>query len=172
MIDENKGEKMKLSETKRAITELNIQIKNLLKESGFAEYNEFTPDEYSTNYKFVEDMDGFIDRVVDLSPDEWQLIHEYERILEKLDMISDSISYLNKPVTHEGKLYFTSRERYTVSDRELSCGVRVEYQRYDDEHDFVYWVTDRVEYSDSMGGYYFFRSKHPLQEGQLVRIRW
>ncbi|MBR4345999.1 MAG: DUF5348 domain-containing protein [Oscillospiraceae bacterium] len=163
---------MKITETTEALISLNAQIKTLLRKSGFTEYNGFYPDEYKTNRKSVTDGDGYTDEVVDLSPDEWQLVHEYEQILDELDIISDSIGYLNKPVTHEGKLCFTSRERYAVDGKELSCGACVEYQRYDEEHGCSYWFTDRVEYSDTYGGYYFFSSKKALEKGLTVRIRW
>ena len=163
---------MKIDEVTRAMQKLNTQVKELLYQSKFDEYGEFCPDEYKTNRKSITDEDGYTDNVADLTPDEWQLVHEYDSILEKLDSISDRLSYLSKPITHEGKLYLTSNDRYAVNGQELCCGYRCEYQLYDEEYQSYKWVLDRVEYSDKYSGYYFYESKKALEEGITVRVRW
>ena len=159
---------MKIQDAKMALKELNRQIKTILHNSGFESNNGFYPDEYETNRKL--DRDGF--EVADLTADEWQLVYECEHILDKLDNISERIDYLSQPITHKGKLYRTTNDRYAVDGVELCCGYRVEYQQYDKEHECYYWIIDRIEYSDKYDGYYFYSSKEPCSEGKSVRIRW
>ena len=163
---------MKLTEATRAIQSLNNKINELLHQSKFDEYGEFCPDEYGTNQKTITSEDGYTYSVTDLTPDEWQLVGEYGVILEKLDSISDRLSYLSKPITHKGKLYLTPNDRYAVDGQELCCGYRCEYQEYDEEYQSYKWMLDRVEYSDKYSGYYFYESKQSLSEGIYIRIRW
>lgn len=66
----------------------------------------------------------------------------------------------------------TESDRFAVDGCEFHCGYRIEYQRYDKQHDCYYWVYDRVEHSHEKGGYYFYGYGEPLQEGVTVRIRW
>lgn len=163
---------MKIAELTTRLNRLNAEIASLLKDSGYTDENDYYPDEFQTHRKTITDEDGYTDDVADLSADEWQLVREYERILSRLDDISEKLRYLDKPVTHEGALYLTENDRYAVDGCEFHCGWRVEYQRYDKEHDSYYWVTDRVEHSSDKGGYYFYCSGEPLTEGTTVRIRW
>ena len=163
---------MKIEEATRAIQSLNNKINELLHQSKFDEYDEFCPDEYGANQKTITSEDGYTYSVADLTPDEWQLVGEYGVILKKLDSIFDRLSYLNKPITHKGKLYLTPNDRYAVDGQELCCGYRCEYQLYDEEYQSYKWVLDRVEYSDKYSGYYFYESKQSLSEGIYIRIRW
>ncbi|MBQ5329867.1 MAG: DUF5348 domain-containing protein [Oscillospiraceae bacterium] len=163
---------MKITDVTRNLLYLNLKLEAVLRESGYNEYNEFYPDEFKLNRKTVVDNYGYEEEVADLTPDEWMLVNEYEMILNQLDTVSNRLNYLNKAITHEGKLYITNNDRYAVDGRELCCGYRVEYQEYDDEHQSYKWVIDRVEYSDHIGGYYFYRTKQPLKAGQTVRVRW
>ena len=163
---------MRITEMTKKLKSLNSEIRAVLRDSGFSEYNEFSPDEYQTNRKIIEDEDGCEDDVADLTPDEWQLVREYGVILDKLDGISDRLTYLSKPITHEGRLYVTANDRYAVDDVEFCCGYRVEYQEYDEEYQSYKWVLDRVEYSDKQGGYYLYGHSKPLCEGMAVRVRW
>ena len=163
---------MKIEEMTRKMNQLNDEIQELLKNSGYAQESDFYPDEYQTRRKTVTDEDGYSEDVADLTADEWQLIHEYERILSRLDDIADRLDYLSKPITHEGQAYKTENDKFAVDGCEFHCGYRVEYQRYDKEHDCNYWITDRVEHSSEKGGYYFYSSGKTLTEGMNVRIRW
>lgn len=164
---------MRIDEVTKSMQKLNTQVKELLHQSKFDEYGEFCPDEYGAdNQKTITSEDGYTYSVADLTPDEWQLVHEYESILDKLDTISDRLSYLSKPITHKGKLYLTPNDRYAVDGQELCCGYRCEYQEYDEEYQSYKWVLDRVEYSDKYSGYYFYESKKALEEGINVRLRW
>lgn len=163
---------MKIEEATRSIQSLKNRINELLHQSKFDEYGEFCPDEYETNRKTITYDNGLTYSVADLTPDEWQLVGEYGVILAKLDSISDRLSYLNKPITHEGQLYITSNDRYAVDGQGLHCGYRCEYRIFDQEYQSYKWILDRVEYSDTYDGYYFFRSKKALEEGITVRIRW
>ena len=162
---------MNIAEMTERMNRLNTEISSILMDSGYVQENDFYPDEYHTKRKTITDEEGNSIETADLSADEWQLIREYERILSRLDDISEKLNYFAKPVAHEGKAYLTSNDRFAVDDCELRCGSRCEYQRYDKEHDCYYWVTDRVEHSDEKGGFYFFGSGEALSEGMNVRIR-
>ena len=159
---------MKITEVTKAMNSLNRQIKTLLKDSGFEEYNELFPDEYETSRKL--DRDGF--EVADLNADEWQLVREYEQILDKLDSISDRLTYLAKPIIYEGTLYLAENGRYSCAHYEFTCGNRIEYRKYDADHESYYWAIARVEYSDDKGGYYINGDSSVELDGLRVRLRW
>lgn len=114
---------MRIDEVKKSMQLLNTQVKELLHESKYDEYDEFCPDEYKTNRKSITDEDGYTDNVADLTPDEWQLVHEYDSILEKLDSISDRLSYLSKPITHNSDKY--SGYYFYESKQSLSEGIYI-----------------------------------------------
>ena len=137
---------MKIEEMTSRMYHLNTEIRSMLADSGYD--------------------------VADLSPDEWQLVQEYERILSRLDDIADRLDYLAKPITHTGTAQRTENDRFTVDGCEFHRGCRCEYQRYDEEHDCFYWAADRIEYSPEHGGFYFYGSGEALHEGMNVRIRW
>lgn len=158
---------MKINEMTKRLKALSGEVKAILRDSGFEVENDFYPDEFDRT-KTLEDGD----EVADLTADEWQRVNEYRTMLDKLDIMFDRFDYLNQPITHSGKLYLTSNDRFVVDGCELCCGYRVEYQQYDEEHECYYWVADRVEYSDSKGGYYFYNSGLALSEGIVVRVRW
>jgi hypothetical protein len=163
---------MTIEETKRRLTLLNREVKQLLRDSGISEYYQYTPDNFDTSRKVVKDENGYEEEVADLTADEWQLYHEYNSLLGELDTLFDRLDYLSKPITHEGELYKTSNDRFAVDGQEFQCGNRIEFQQYDDEHYCNYWIRARVEYNDNKGGYYYFGYDEPLKEGQRVRVRW
>lgn len=147
---------MKISELTKEMHSLNRQIKTVLHNSGFEKECQFIPDNEFDN----------------LTADERQLVDVYDTILNKLDIISDRLEYLSKPITHEGKLCLSSNDRFTVDGCELCCGYRIEVLRYDDYDECYRWVIDRVEYSKGKGGYYIYGRNTTMYEGMTVRIRY
>ncbi|MCH5201412.1 MAG: DUF5348 domain-containing protein [Oscillospiraceae bacterium] len=163
---------MKIAELTKKLKALNGEIKAVLRDSGFAEYNEFYPDEYETSRKTIRGEDGYEDNVADLTADEWLRVYEYEKMLDQLDTISDRLTYLDKPITYEGTLYKSASGRYGCDYHEFTCGNRIEFQKYDEEHDCYYWVISRVEFSDDKGGYYIYGHSSTPLDGLKVRFRW
>lgn len=163
---------MKIEEMTSRMYHLNTEIRSMLADSGYERDNDFYPEEYQAHRKTITGEDGSAEDVANLSPDEWQLVQEYERILSRLDDIADRLDYLAKPITHTGTAQRTENDRFTVDGCEFHRGCRCEYQRYDEEHDCFYWAADRIEYSPEHGGFYFYGSGEALREGMNVRIRW
>lgn len=164
---------MKITDLTKAMNSLNRQIKSILRDSGFdGFFEEFFPDEFDTNRKTVTYKEGYTDDVPDLTADEWQLVRDYSWILGKLDIIFDRLSYLSKPVVHEGTLSFCSNDRYACDYYEFTCGSRIEYQKYDEYHDCYYWTISRVEYSDDKDGYYIYGDSSTQLDGLRVRFRF
>ncbi len=159
---------MKIAELTKAMNSLNRQIKTILKDSGFDKYNELCPDEFDTNRKL--DSDGY--EVADLTADEWQLVYDYEQILDKLDMISDRLAYLAKPINYEGTLHLCDNGRYSCDYHEFTCGNYIEYQKYDADHECYYWAISRVEFNKDKGGYYIYGDSITQLDGLRVRFRW
>lgn len=150
---------MKITDLKNALNSLNKQISTILKDSGFADDNEFVPDEIDT-------------KLINLTPNEWQLVHDYEQILDKLYVISDHLSYLSKPIVYTGILRMNSNGRYACGDYELTCGSFIEYEKFDEYGDFCYWTTGRIESNGYNSSYYIFGDGGTQLDGLHVRFRW
>ncbi len=102
------------------------------------------------------------------NPDEVQLMTEYMRILNQLDMIVDALDYLKWPIVREGTLHMNQNDRYEFDGIELSCGSPVEILVQDSEDDSPEWVASRIEFDN---GYYFVARRHMPLEGKRARIR-
>lgn len=159
---------MTISNMNKELSVLNYRIQQLLKSSEYDEYHEFSPDEYLTKRK--EDRYG--DDIVDLTADEWLLINEFGAILDRLERVSEDISWLEKPVVHEDTIYKNSRGRYGCDYHEYSCGNTIEFLMYDEEHECDVWAISSVEYNDEKGGYYIVRYSDRVKlDGLRVRFR-
>ncbi len=145
---------MNLLDLKKQLKNLNSCIISVLHDSGFEKDSQL----------ILDDFDN-------LNADELQLYYEYENIFDKLDIISERLLYLSKSITHKGKLYRTSDDRFAVDGCELCCGYHIEVLEYDDYYECYRWVIGRIEYSDSKGGYYLYGHDIPLTEGMTVRLR-
>ena len=146
---------MNLLDLKKQLKNLNSYIRSVLHDSNFEE-----------NGYLVTD-----DNFESMTIDEFQLYIEYEKILDKLDSVSERLAYLSRPITHKGKLYLTDSHRFACESREISCGCLIEVLNYDEYYKRSGWIIGRVEYSDSKGGYYLYGHDIPLNEGMTVRIR-
>jgi hypothetical protein len=169
---------MKIAELTTRLNRLNAEIAELLKDSGYATENDFCPDEYQPHRKTITDEDGYTEEVADLTPDEWQLVREYKRVLSRLDEISWELSYLARPVVYEGTAYRKpGSERYCCGEvdkdyyTEYCCGHGIEFQLYDEEHDCYVWKASSVEYADEYGGYFIVGYPEIQIAGLRVRVR-
>ena len=169
---------MKIAELTKRLNRLNAEISDILKDSGYVAESDFYPDEYQTSRKTVIREDGYKDDVADLTPDEWQLVEQYERVLSRLDEVSWKLSHLARPVVYEGTAYRKpDSERYCCGDMdkdyytEYCCGHGIEFQLYDEEHDCYVWKSSSVEYADKYGGYFIVGYPTVQIAGLTVRVR-
>ncbi len=148
---------MNLLDLKKQLKNLNSYIRSVLHDSNFEE-----------NGYLVTDND-----FESMTIDEFQFYLEYEKILDKLDSVSERLEYLSRPIIHKGELqlHLTDSHRFACESREISCGCLIEVLNYDEYYKRSGWIIGRVEYSDSKGGYYLYGHDIPLNEGMTVRIR-
>lgn len=112
--------------------------------------------------------------------DQLFLLDELRNILDDLDKINESISYLKAPIWKKGVLYKKSNGRYALEDYELTSGCSIEYLAMDDQHskfnneireyeNIPYWRTGRIEYQN--GDYYIVGANLDTLDGVHVRLR-
>ena len=146
---------MNLLDLKKQLKNLNSYIRSVLHDSNYEE-----------NGYLVTDND-----FESMTTDEFQFYLEYEKILDKLDSVSECLEYLSRPIIHKGELHLTDSHRFICGSREISCGCLIEVLNYDEYYKRSGWIIGRVEYSDSKGGYYLYGHDIPLTEGMTVRLR-
>ena len=133
---------------------------------------------YNSKYELYDDLSGLEYDKSDA--DELFLLDELQLILSKIDNVSQTLNYLEKPIKVEGKLHKNSNGRYEVKGIELSSGYGIEYlttddwhMRYDDNDNYVttpYWKSSRIEHDGT--DYYIVGADYlDTLENVLVRIR-
>lgn len=105
-----------------------------------------------------------------LSADERLEYHLLNRVTEHLEAALYDLSYLNKKVTAQGRLYKNSSGRYAINeDHYFTCGETIEIL-VNEEKDGGYWVRTRIEHNGE--DYYAVdRPKISLQ-GTMARVRY
>lgn len=83
--------------------------------------------------------------------------------LDKLESISCSIQYLQKPIRARGILRANARGRYEIEEQEWTCGRGIEVLIEDS------WVHSRVEHNGK--DYYIVGYPEIPMEGLHVRVR-
>lgn len=158
------------------ISDLNINIKQILYQTKFEEYDDLSELEYDKNDK-----------------EELFLLDELYDILNKLSDISHTLDYLNRPIKDTGKLHKNSNGRYELkrmrepSERsedelnghEFTSGCGIEYLANDNRHmtynendEYVstpYWCSSYIEHNGD--DYYIVGALEVQLEGLLVRYR-
>lgn len=99
-------------------------------------------------------------------------LREIELLMESLKDAKQTLRYVVLGVKCEDRLWLASNGRYMIGQTELTCASPIEIFDTDD----CCWLAGRVEYSESMGGYYFYGASNGfenrrLSAGTLVRIR-
>lgn len=113
--------------------------------------------------------------------------HEFEVILkileeaqEDLQTAKGNIAYETKKMLEGTLAYVSDRERYklnswTTETETFSCGMPIEiFTSENDYSEQPLWIRGSIQYTDSMGGYYFYSDegeKYRIQEGMRARVR-
>lgn len=128
------------------------------------------------DYENYDDLSGLkIDRA---DAEQLFLLDELRQIMYKIDDISHTLNYLEKPIKAEGALHKNANGRYEVQGIELSSGCGLEYLATDDWHmrynandDYVptpYWKASRIEHD---GKDYYIVGADDLTTLENVRVR-
>jgi hypothetical protein len=132
---------------------------------------------YHANYGNYEDLSGIdYDRT---DAEQLFLGNELKQILERLDDVTHTLDYLNRPIKAVGVLHKNERGRYEMENgHEFSSGCGLEYLAmddsccgYDKQGEYIqvpYWCSSSVEHNGK--DYYVVGCKEPL-EGMKVRYR-
>lgn len=150
-----------IKEIMKEVFEINMKIKQLI---SHAEYEQF------------DDLSGL--EYDDENPDDLMALDELRNLFRKLDDISHTINYLNRPIKEEGFLHKNRNGKYEINGHELSCSCGIEYLatddwhfKYDEEGRYVetpFWCTSRIEHD---GEDYYIVDADVELEGLKVRIR-
>ena len=143
------------------VTELNIKLQQIL---------------YHSQYEMYDDLSGLEWDKTDA--DQLFMLDELRQIMYKIDDISHTLNYLEKPIKAEGALHKNANGRYEVQGIELSSGCGIEYLatddrhwRYNDNDDYVitpYWCSSRIEHN---GTDYYIVGANDLDTLENVRVR-
>ncbi len=132
---------------------LNTDIKRLLKESTYLEYEDLS--ELDIDYKDAEQL---------------LLQEQLWKVLQELEDVSDRLDYLALPVREVSRLHKNSDGRYgTKSGHYFTSGCRVEALISDSFRMVPYWVRTSIEHD---GKDYFLAGYQKVKlEGLKVRLR-
>lgn len=145
------------------VQELNVKVQQIL---------------YHADYEMYDDLSGLEwDKT---NADDLFMLDELRQILYKLDEVSHTLKYLDRPIKTEGALHKNANGRYEVQGVELSSGCGLEYVSLDDRHcryndndEYVptpYWVASRIEH-DGKDYYIVGADEFETLENVRVRIR-
>ena len=141
-----------LNELLKAATRISETVERVLNESEFSEYG---------------DLSGFD---VDCSnPDQLFLKDELQNIAARLQSVSKSIKYLNKPATDVYTLRRNASGRYECELFELTSGSTLEALVFDTWGECFKWVCSRIEHNGE--DYYLYGHDATSLEGLQVRFR-
>ncbi len=132
---------------------LNTDIKRLLKESTYLEYEDLS--ELDIDYKDAEQL---------------LLQEQLWKVMQELEDVSDRLDYLALPVREVSRLHKNSDGRYeTKSGHYFTSGCRVEALVSDGFRMVPYWVRTSIEHD---GKDYFLAGYQEVKlEGLKVRLR-
>ena len=143
------------------VQELNLKIQQIMYHSQFTEYDDLS----GLDYDKADAEDLF-------------LLDELQRILSKLEDVTHTLNYIDRPIKTEGALHKNANGRYEVNGIELSSGCGIDYLATDDRHcrynkndDYVptpYWCSSRIEHN---GKDYYIVGATDLETLENVRVR-
>lgn len=150
-----------LRELRSKLNLLQMDIETILNGCGFLEYGEISTIDYDV-----------------YDPDQRQEMNEFYYIMESLDRINRTLTYLQRSKGPALTLRKNSRGRYETESREYTAGSGIEYLRgfedYGPDGDLKLiqeWRTGTVEYSHERGDYYIVNYPEIRMEGLTVRER-
>lgn len=132
---------------------LNTEIKRLLKESTYLEYDDLS--ELDIDYKDAEQL---------------LLQEQLWKVMQELEDVSDRLDYLALPIKEVSRLHKNSDGRYeTKGGHYYTSGCRVEALVSDSFRTVPYWVRTSIEHD---GNDYFLVGYREVDlEGLKVRLR-
>lgn len=142
---------MNIQQLYNTVSDHNKQISTILKQSGFDTHND------------LYDLDCGSD------PESLMLREELTDVLDRLDIVHNSIDYLNKKIAGEYTLHKNRSDRYSCDLHEFTCGNRIEFYYYDDDIEKYRWNISTVEHNGS--DYYIVGYRDVALDGLKVRIR-
>lgn len=132
---------------------LNTDIKRLLKESTYLEYDDLS--ELDIDYKDAEQL---------------LLQEQLWKVMQELEDVSDRLDYLALPIKEVSRLHMNSDGRYeTESGQYFTSGCRVEALISDSFRMVPYWVRTSIEHDGK--GYFLAGYREVELEGLKVRLR-
>lgn len=142
-----------LNELLREVQELNKQVKRVLRDSTFQEYDDLS--ELDIDYKDGEQL---------------FLQEELRIVLRKLEEASNRLNYLERPIIEVSKLHKNSSGRYeTESGDYYTSGDWIEALIDDGYRDVPFWARTSVEHNGK--DYYLVGYQSIKMDGLTVRIR-
>lgn len=153
---------MRFEELTKKLHSLNSDISELLKESGYDNYDDLSSlSDYGDIKKNSESL---------------QLLDEYFSVMSKLQAVSDTLEYFDGQIIAEGYLQKKDNGRYSLDNIEFSSGKGIEYLCTTDDHyyDFdedkiyPYWKASRIEHDGT--DYYIVGCKEDISTVK-VRVR-
>lgn len=152
---------MKITDMSDKLNNLNNEIKRILSASGYEDYNDLSNVDYDNS-----------------SSEELLLMDEYNKIVEKLSDVNDTLVYLKRPIEYTGRLYKDNRGRYSIDNYTWTSGSIIEFLCKDDWHDrevdgewvnTPYWAISRIEHNGQ--DYYIVHYNDMALDGLEVRVR-
>ena len=151
-----------IKEIMNEVFELNAKIKQLISHAEYEQYDDLSGLKYD-----------------DENPDDLMMLDELKTLFSRLDDISHTINYLNRPIKEEGFLHKNRNGRYEINGHELSSGCGIEclitddwHFKYDEDGRYVetpFWYASRIEHN---GEDYYIVDVYDIEmEGLRVRIR-
>lgn len=121
---------MNIQTLKKKLSQLNEQITSILKDSGYNKTLDLSETEWNMQ-----------------NPDDCMLYYKFLEVLYHLDYTSQTLSYLEKPVTKEGIIEYRGN-RYELDGMKLQEGQSVEILVEDEYLKNQIWKKYYVEYTD------------------------
>ncbi len=131
---------MNINELMKSLSELNYELKSLIRKTKIDRSDDLSGVEADWN-----------------NPEQLLLVEELRSAMLKISEVSETISYLEKPIKGEYILHQNSNGRYECSAHEYTCGNCIEYYAYDETEDRYRWGISRVEHNGD--DYYIVNSK-------------
>lgn len=142
---------MNINELMKSLSKLNPELKRLINKTGIDKYDDLSEVEADFN-----------------NPEQLFLVEELCSAMQKIDEVSYTISYLEKPIKGEYVLHKNSNGRYECSAHEYTCGNCIEYYAYDNWNEHYRWIVSRVEHDGD--DYYIVGSKSLSSDGNAVPL--
>lgn len=153
-----------INEVKKEMHKLNQQINKLMQ---------------MTKYNDCENLEDV--EINKLNADDNQLLNEYNRIFQKLELIQNNLNYLERPIKFEDTLILNKDRRYQTSNgiKTYTSGDTIEFSylgkvfNYDTQtfSDVPIWVTSSIEHDDETQRYYIVGHMDTDLYNLKVRVR-